>query len=205
MNLFTTEQEFELSKIVLDKGILAIILAFVMYKINKRLEDFKIEQNKLNEIEREKRDEEAKLICRYYIPKIEYSLDANFYGPQEDWCIMQLQLLAHNKGNTQRKMKSIAINVRGIKYNEPLSFWNERGGKRLEFPHLLIKDNLLPQNGNYFYYVEPSVKQTFNYITKVPKEISYVRVHIEVQTINEAPGDDKSENTFTEERLFKIK
>lgn len=138
---------------------------------------------------------------RALIPRVEYDLQCHFHGPQEgDWAT-DLQFIVNNKGAVRREFGSIKVRLRIIRRNEVLKFWGE--GFRLRFPEQWIQDDLLPQHNDYYYFVEPGVRQVFSYPTKIPMDASFVLLHVSFRPRSnkrEAPFED----LFVEERMFPV-
>lgn len=162
-------------------GILATTAISILALVtNNRLH--REQQKREDRIRREQQDREAEREGkeRVHSPHIEFEIRCNFFGPQQDWYLVEFLLVARNKGNVQQKFKDIRLRVRGIESGQPLSGWQGRE-PRLAFPTKIVDDaSLLPERYNFF-FVEPGIEQVFTYITKVPAAMGYLLAHAEFE------------------------
>ena len=108
-------------------------------------------------------------------PHIEFGIDCDFYGPENGYYLTEFLLGAYNKGVTLHRFPSILLRVRGIKSDQAPEYWLGRE-PRVEFPEKVIDNaEIIPRDYNYF-FVEPGVKQTFTYVTRIPSSIKYILV-----------------------------
>jgi hypothetical protein len=181
------DREFEILKIILDKGLLALLAVVVGFWLKKWQED------------------RIRTAERHLVPRAQLDVKCKFYGPQKGEFLVEVSMLVKNKGNTRRKFKSVRIRLRGISGGEELTFWDPQRKGRADFPLLLVKDDLLlGSTGEYYYYVEPGVDQVFTYVTKIPETVRYALCHVKFVSIAEKQ-EDQAENEFTEERLFEVR
>lgn len=129
-----------------------------------------------------RREKQIREEYRELAPHIEFDIDCNFYGPEEDFYLAEFLLTAHNRGRVRQEFRDILLRVRGIKHNAVLAEW--RGNEpRLGFPEYLIKNaRVVPKEIRTpqgivtynFFFVEPGVKQVFTYISRIPAGVKYI-------------------------------
>jgi hypothetical protein len=112
-------------------------------------------------------------------PRLEFSIDCEFLGPENGEYITQFILRARNKGLVRYQFSQIVLSVRGISTDGGVHFWDGME-PRIEFPLSILKADVIPDNYNFF-FVEPGVEQPITYITKVSENIGYVLVKAEFQ------------------------
>jgi len=209
-----TEREFEILKIVLDKGVLAAFVLILGLWLNRKLEQFKdAQQARLRGVEaarqdavraeQQRREEQLWEEERRLIPRTEFDARCDFYGPEANGYPAVITLSVYNKGSTQRRFRSMRVRLRGIRNGARLEFWSARGSHRLAFPEKLVDDDLVPDRPGDYYFVEPGVRQVFTYSTLVPQDMKYVLLHLELRTIGSA-RENADEDTFTEERMIPV-
>lgn len=182
------DPQFEILKIVLDKGLLALLAVLVGFWLKSREERWLFTRE------------------RRFVPRTELDLQCAFHGPEQDDVIVAVSLIVDNKAGTRRTFRSMEITMRGIRRGAALSLWAGMGKHRLDFPVPLVKEELVPParaDETNYYFVEPGVKQVFSFFTKIPAEIGYVRIHAKLRAILEDQADG-AEDEFTEERLFVV-
>jgi hypothetical protein len=85
----------------------------------------------------------------------QFDLQCRFYGPESGKMIVNLHLIAENKGSAIRGIKNIRFLLLGLKAKDELRLYQSRdGAKRLAFPDAKISETL-----EYTYNVEPGIKQ----------------------------------------------
>jgi hypothetical protein len=132
---------------------------------------------------------------RKNVPRIEFSIKCNVYGPEKDNYLSEFLLIIRNRGDIQHKFKKIVLRVRGIESGRPLSYW-ECYEPRLSFPAKVLDNvNIIPTGYDYF-FVEPGVEQVLTYVTKIPSSIKYVQAH--------ALFEYDELTSHTSERVFQI-
>ena len=142
----------------------------------------------------QQREDELRRRHREDSPHIEFSVDCQVHGRQDDDQLVEFILTAHNRGLVDWKFKSILLRVRGIEKNRSLTYW-QGNEPRLEFPVKVFDAQVIPGNLN-FLFVEPEVRQTITYVTKISNRIEYVLAHTEFQYDNYTP--------HTSERVFRL-
>jgi hypothetical protein len=167
----------------------AVLLSIVTVMVNSRLhrsqqewEDRarREEREREDRARREERERERALSERHRedTPHVEFTLDCESFGPEEDHFLVEVLLFVHNRDLVQQKFKSILLRIRGIKRDQTLAF-REGNKSRLSFPERILDDEeVVPKNYN-FLFVEPGVRQTISYVTKVHSSIKYVVVFAE--------------------------
>ena len=152
-------------------------------------EDSLLEEQRKREAERQKTE-------RTYIPQIEFRIDCNFYGPEQDSYLVEVLMTVHNKGRIKQEFKDLTLRIRGIKENQKLEEWEGRE-PRLYFPEELVKNvPVVPENVGYF-FAEPGESNVFTYVTKIPKSIKYILAYATFSY-----DDDSSHDA---ERVFAVR
>ncbi len=130
-------------------------------------------------------------------PRIELDINCKFFGPQRNSYLASFTVSANNKGNVEHKFSEIRLRVRGIKFNEPLTEFEEYS-PMTKFPEKIMDGiNIVPSKFGYF-FVRPGVNQAFNYVTQVSKDIRFIIVR--------ATFKYKASNELhTAERVFEVK
>ena len=137
-------------------SIISLILSRKAHKDQLAREDFIREQERKN------------------VPRIEFSIECNVYGPENGDYLTEFLLIIRNRGDIQHKFKKIVLRVRGIESGKHLCYW-EGYEPRLSFPARVLDNvNVIPEGYNYF-FVEPGVVQVLTYVTKIPSSIKYVQ------------------------------
>jgi hypothetical protein len=143
----------------------------------------------------QKREDELRERHREDTPHIEFGLDCRVHGCEQDEYLVEFILTAHNKGLVQQRFTSIMLRVRGIERTQPLTHW--KGNEpRLAFPVKVIDDADIIPPGYNFIFVEPGVRQSITYVTKLSAAIKYIVAHVEFQYDRFTP--------HTAERAFRI-
>jgi hypothetical protein len=130
-------------------------------------------------IEQQKREDSLREVQRVLAPRIQFDVLARTYDIGADDLVLELVFRMDNKGTVRQEFRSLKIRLRGIAAGEPLEYWKERSPFRLRFPHKIVEDEFVPQSphADYYYFVEPGVRQDFTYITKVKREHTLLLVH----------------------------
>lgn len=108
-------------------------------------------------------------------PRLEFSIDCEFFGPVGGEYIAQFTLNARNRGLVRYQFSRIDLRVRGIARDSGIQYWSGRE-PRLEFPLSVLKTNVIPDNYNFF-FVEPGIEQPITYVSKIPENIQYILVN----------------------------
>ncbi len=139
---------------------------------------------------------------RSLVPRVRVDVECRFLGPHRGRYLTEIRIIVDNIGKVRRAFEHINIKLRGIKCDQTFERWVERDANRVLFPESLVKADLVPE-GDYYYYVEPGVRQTFTYVTDVPQDLAFVLVHIELRPKRDEQ-ESKDETVFTEERVYSI-
>ncbi len=155
-------------------------------------------QAREDEMRRDQRNREDELRERHRedSPHIEFGIECRVFDRKDEEYLVEFILVADNKGLVQWKFTSILLRVRGIGRDQPLAYWHEHE-PRLVFPTKVIDNaEVIPHSYN-FLFVEPEVRQTITFVTKIPVSIEYILVHVEFQYDQWTP--------HTAERVFQLK
>lgn len=126
----------------------------------------KAQQQREDELRKpqQQREDELRERHREDTPHIEFDLDCRVHGREDEACLGEFILTAHNRGLVEQKFTHIVLRVRGIERN-PLAHWHGNE-PRLTFPVRVIDDaQIIPATYN-FIFVEPGVRQTITYVTE---------------------------------------
>ncbi|MEK6337359.1 MAG: hypothetical protein AABM67_20750 [Acidobacteriota bacterium] len=109
--------------------------------------------------------------------RVEFSIDCNFFGPQQEQYLAEFRLHAVNKGVVVHRFPSIELRVLGLKKSDPISFWEDRK-PRVEFPHKVMQAEIVHDKYSYI-FVEPGVEQVITYVTTFPAEYRFILARAE--------------------------
>lgn len=175
---------------VIVSGSTPLIVVALGYVFNKRLKEYQAER-------KEHRDE----IERRHKERIEFTIDANFYGPKGESFLGEFLIYVHNKSNVKHKSNNINLRVRGLKrIEEPAERADGSREHGLNFPHKPIDENVTSHLK--FIFVEPGVKQPITYVTPIDTEFEYVLAHAKFHYIGKSGEDDYQPHSV--ERLFEL-
>lgn len=152
-----------------------IAIVVLGYWFNRRLKQFDNAYQRQSELDREEKEQMRAEIERRYQPHIEFTMDANFFGPQNKKYVAEFVIYAYNKSLVRHEFKKILFRVRGIRKNEEPVIWDEYP-PRLKFPHEIIdpdRTDLVPRDWNYI-FVEPGVRQSIDFATPIDAEYAYI-------------------------------
>lgn len=99
--------------------------------------------------------------------RIEFDLDLKDLGIIEGFRVIEVGVLASNKGHIEQKFDSIKLKIRGIEFNQEL-FDIEGHEPRLAFPEKIDPVSVISKKYKY-YFVRPGVTQRFPVVVKIPK------------------------------------
>jgi hypothetical protein len=119
---------------------------------------------------------------RRHESRIQFELEANFFGPQKGHHLVELVVVLHNKGMVRNVIDELKFKVLGIEKGAVIQLRsNKMNPKKLElmanFPtELLATDILQKKNEEDAFFVEPGVLQKFTYIARIPEKIRFILV-----------------------------
>jgi hypothetical protein len=143
-----------------------ILITLTIALVNLLLTQRREKDERRREAERQKRE-------RTYVPQLEFSINCNFYGPEEDSYLVEVLLTVHNKGRVQQKFRNLILRIRGIRQDQPLTYWEERK-PRLYFPEELVRNESVIPAGVEYFFAEPGEEHVFTYVTKIPSSVKYI-------------------------------
>jgi hypothetical protein len=186
-----------LSAIAATVLVTVVTLSFNLKLKRRDEEQFEKRQARDDKIreQAQQREDQLRRKRREDKPHIEFVIDCQVYGQAANDYLVEFILTAHNLGIIDWRFKSISLRVRGIERGCPLTFW--RGNEpRVEFPVKIVDDAaVIPPNLN-FIFVEPEVRQTITYVTKIPTRIDYILAHVSFEYDEHTP--------HTTERTFRL-
>ena len=159
--------------VALVSVIATVTLAIVNIFVSRRREKHQQERDDRLRKDQQAREDSLREKGRIDFPQVEFNIDCNFYGPQQDEHLVEVLLTVHNKGHVKHELKDVRLRIRGIKENEKLNFW-EGHGRRLDIPEELVPNET--EVGQFF--AEPSEKHVITYVTKIPASIKYILAYV---------------------------
>jgi hypothetical protein len=99
--------------------------------------------------------------------RIEFDIDCVDLGVSIDSRIVEIGIVATNRGNVEQKFDKILLKVRGILQDQALQEIPNHE-PRLSFPETISEISVIPEKYNYF-FVRPGVTQRFPVVIKVPE------------------------------------
>ncbi|MBW6526575.1 hypothetical protein KZ813_06955 [Sphingomonas sp. RHCKR7] len=243
---------FDVFKIVLDKGVLALIVAFASFvlsryierdrnALSRQLEEYRIglnrqleeyrselsagaekrreERQDLRNLVREERDarldaqREERLAAdrvrgklekaaedelrRALVPWTQLDLECRFYGPQRGKIIVDLRLIAENRGATIRKLEDVRYRIYTMTGEQALQLYDCKDG----ISRLALNGPRINETSKWDFSVEPGIRQVFPLTTFMDEDVRFVLVKVDVyDKSGEHPGSDWQ----GEERFFPV-
>jgi hypothetical protein len=165
--------------IALGSLVSTTIIAVVTIALSRRRERQQQQRDDKWRAEQQQREDQLRGLQRVFVPRVEFTLDPLVHGAQHDDILLELRFTMDNKGSIRQEFRSLKIRIRAIKATGTLQYWTERSPHRLLFPEKLMEDEFVPPStkNEHYYFVEPGVRQTFTYVTKVPRDYRYLLVH----------------------------
>lgn len=149
-----------------------LLVVLLGYWFNRRLKEIEQENQQRSQLYAKEQERIRDEIERRHYPHIEFTIECNFYGPQQGWYIAEFVIFARNTSLVRHEFKKITLRVRGMKQDEEPSLW-EGHGDRLQLKHKLLETDIVPQNWNYI-FVEPDVTQRICFISRIPADYRYI-------------------------------
>lgn len=100
--------------------------------------------------EQQERQSAEDLAIRKLSPHIEFEIACHFHGPEQGDMLVEVLLIARNRGNVLQQFRDIRLRLRGIPAGADLAYWpgNE---PRLHFPMKLVEEtSIKPERYHYF-------------------------------------------------------
>ncbi|MFL6208898.1 MAG: hypothetical protein ACJ74W_08615 [Pyrinomonadaceae bacterium] len=152
--------------------IATVTLAIVTLLVSRRREKHQQERDDRLRKDQQAREDSLREKGRIDFPQVEFNIDCNFYGPQQDEYLVEVLLTVHNMGHVKHELKDVRLRIRGIKENQKLEYWEDHG-HRLKFPEKLVPSET--EVGQFF--AEPGEKHVITYVTKIPASIKYISAY----------------------------
>jgi hypothetical protein len=163
---------------------LAVVVAYLSLRHSAKMQ--------LNQHQRE---DERNRRRREDEPRIEFGIDCLVHGHDDDGHLVEFTITACNRGFVRWNFRSILLRVRGIEEECSISYWRENDS-RVEFPIRIIDGVQVIPSGLNFVFVEPGVKQSITYITKISLRVKFILVHVKFYYDRHTP--------HTSERVFHL-
>ncbi|CDX14407.1 hypothetical protein MPLDJ20_100077 [Mesorhizobium plurifarium] len=187
-----TTREYEIYKLILDKGALALLLAAIGAVIAVLLERYREQREKIEVAAREDRE-------RSMVPRTQLDIECRFFGPLHGKIIVNVHLVAENRGKTIRGFNSIRFRVFTMTGDEVPGFYGSKDGmSRLALNGPRVDERT---HEGYIFSVEPGIRQIFPFTTLVAADTKYVSVKIDVQNAEWGGG---GASWLGEERFFPV-
>ncbi|WP_190234337.1 hypothetical protein, partial [Mesorhizobium sp. M4A.F.Ca.ET.050.02.1.1] len=187
-----TTREYEIYKLILDKGALALLLAAIGALIAVLLERYREQREKIEVAAREDRE-------RSMVPRTQLDIECRFFGPLHGKIIVNVHLIAENKGKTIRGFNSIRFRVFTMTDDKLPGFYRAKDGmSRLALNGPRVEEKT---KEGYIFSVEPGIRQIFPFSTLIAADTKYVSVKIDVQNAEWGGG---GASWLGEERFFPV-
>jgi hypothetical protein len=117
--------------------------------------------------------------------RIEFDIDCVDLGIRNSERIIEIGVLAENKGNIEHRFDGIRVGLRGIDENSTLEEM-KNNNPRLFFPIDLLerlnskRASLISKEVPY-YFVRPKVKQRFPLVVRIPANVTHIRARATFQ------------------------
>ena len=108
-------------------------------------------------------------------PNINFTVDINTIGKQDNYWIIELIAIIDNKGKAQHKMNEFNFDLNALFLNDKLRI-EEKWGNQIDFPNELISGSFLPKHAAFF-FVDPGTTAKYSFVTKVPENTSFLILH----------------------------
>ncbi|RWG00451.1 hypothetical protein [Mesorhizobium sp.] len=188
-----TPREYEIFTLILDKGALALLLAAIGALIAVLLERYREQREKIEVAAREDRE-------RSMVPRTQLDIECRFFGPLYGKIIVNVHLVAENRGKTIRGFNSIRFRVFTMTDDEVPGFFGSKDGmSRLALNGPRVDEKT---REGYIFSVEPGVRQIFPFTTLIAADTKYVSVKIDVQNADWGGGGSL---WLGEERFFPVR
>lgn len=116
---------------------------------------------------------------RTHTPRIDFTIECNFFGPVKDEYIAEFILSLINKGSVIHEPPGITLTIRGLNGDSELSFW-EKHGQRVNFPYKLLDKERVELMGERV-FEEPGTKLDMPYATKIHQSYKYILARANIQ------------------------
>ncbi len=127
--------------------------------------------------------------------RIEFDLEYVDLGINNNDRIIEVGIIAINKGNVEQKFDKISLKIRGMLKDKKLCEI-ENHEPRLKFPEEVADISVIPKKYNY-YFVRPGVIQRFPVVIKLPANWSHLHTRSTFKYL-------KTNELHTAERSFRL-
>jgi hypothetical protein len=140
---------------------------------------------------------------RRHNARIQFELEATFFGPQQGQYIVEIVVVLHNKGLVRNIIDELNLKALGIENDTAIELRKkDKKEKKLELlanfsKELIATDMLQKRNEKDSFFVEPGVVQKFTYVARIPDKIRFILV------TSSFKYHDKSEHSA--KRIFEVK
>jgi hypothetical protein len=110
-----------------------------------------------------------------HFPRVLFEVTVNFIGIKDEHIICELVATLENKGVVPLKIREFTFILRGLAETDPIARGGENIRNQLIFPRKLDEGRFVPESWTYS-FVYPGVKTEYNFVTSIPRNISFVRM-----------------------------
>lgn len=127
--------------------------------------------------------------------RVEFDIELIDLGTNKNSRIIEIGIVAKNKGNIEQKFDDIRLKIRGMKNNQELSEIKNHE-PRLSFPEKKPNISIIPKKYQYF-FVRPNVSQRFPVVLKIPSNWGQLHTRATFKYF-------RSDEIHSSERAFKL-
>lgn len=114
------------------------------------------------------------IIQRRHHSKIEFDVNINFLGHQDNNILIEVIALVENKGDVRHNLSDFKFDLAVLKKGDKIVNGDDRINNQVLIPHLIIKNQYwIPPNWIKS-FIDPSIKQNFTYFTCIPDDSTFV-------------------------------
>jgi len=110
-----------------------------------------------------------------HFPRVEFEVSVNFVGVKNDVVVCELVATLENKGVVPLKIREFTFVLRGLAETDQIRRGGSNIRNQLEFSNKLDEGRFVPEGWEYS-FVYPGVKTEYNFVTAIPRHISFVRM-----------------------------
>ena len=140
-------------------------------------------------------------------PSSELSLNLIFAGRQAGHLIVEVEAILSNKSSVRQSYRNFELSVRYLTSSDRICDGEETFAHQVVFPHSI--DERIGKRKRYFansVYINPKTTFRHSYITFIPNNASFVRLHCEMlfRTRDDWHRFRSAEHVKNQQRLFAV-
>jgi hypothetical protein len=109
-------------------------------------------------------------------PRIYFEVSCNFLGPHQTETVTEVIATIENRGLVPLRLYEFSFGMHGLKRSDDVDLSDIKIRNQLKFPHFLRDGTFISKKMEYT-FVYPGIKTEYNFVTSVPEEYSFIRVH----------------------------